>query len=198
MPAGPGFVINGNWLGFCSVDGTVDKVYTGYSGRDYLNTDDRSGAGIIWHVVADQPGLYNVVIRYANGGNAPRSGNLLVNKSRPLPFDFEQSGGWALWQLAMGTVTLDAGDNRIDLVATNVNGLPNIDSIRFEGHLTGGDCSVALSEGEALWQQYCAVCHNRINGNSVNALRSAINNQRAMAHLKFLTDEQLRAILEAL
>lgn len=198
MSAGAGFVINGNWIGFCSVDGTVEKTYGGYSGRDYLNTEDELGAAITWHVVAEDPGLYDIVIRYANGSSAALTGDFLVNEASSASFTFERSGGWDMWHLAMGTVMLDGGDNRIDLVATSTNGLANIDSISFEGHLTEGDCSVALSEGEALWEQYCAICHNRIDGDSVSDLRAAINGQRAMAHLKFLTDAQLQSIVDSL
>lgn len=155
------------------------------------------GAGIIWHVVAPQAGMYNVEIRYANGGSTSRTGDLLVNGNKAASFTFEQTGGWDLWQLVMGTVTLEAGDNRIDLVATNTSGLANIDSLKFEGHLTAGDCSVALSEGAALWQEYCAICHNSVNGDSVGELRNAINSRPPMQHLKFLTDAQLQAIVDS-
>lgn len=155
------------------------------------------GAGIIWHVVAPQAGMYNVEIRYANGGSTSRIGDLLVNENKVASFTFEQSGGWDLWQLVLGTVTLEAGNNRIDLVATNASGLANIDSLKFEGHLTAGDCSVALSEGAALWQEYCAICHNSVNGDSVRELRNAINGRPPMQHLKFLTDAQLQAIVDS-
>lgn len=141
--------------------------------------------------------MYDVEIRYANGGSAARPGDLLVNDNKAAGFVFEPSGGWDLWQLAMGTVTLASGDNRIDLVAVNENGLANIDSIKFEGHLTAGDCSVSLSQGEALWQEYCAICHNSVNGDSVSELRNAIDRRPPMQHLKFLTDAQLQAIVDS-
>lgn len=175
----------------------IETTYSGYSGRDYLNTDNELGAGIIWHVVAPQAGMYDVELRYSNGGSAPRLGDLLVNKNKAASFTFEQSGGWDLWQLAMGTVSLEAGDNRIDLVAMSASGLANIDFIKFVGHLTAGDCSVALSEGEALWKEHCATCHNSVNGDSVSELRSAIDRRPPMQHLKFLTDAQLQAIVDS-
>jgi len=65
------------------------------------------------------------------------------------------------------------------------------------------DTSAAPSEGELLYQQYCASCHRPLAktlkpNRSVSRIHSAIRHYQVMRHLDHLTIEQLKALAEVL
>ena len=63
--------------------------------------------------------------------------------------------------------------------------------------------SVPLSEGELLYQQYCASCHRPLAktlkpNRSFSRIQSAIRHYPSMQYLGNLTDAQLQAIADSL
>jgi rhamnogalacturonan endolyase len=127
--------IQENTDGFCSVDGSVDNNNSGYTGAGFANTSNATGNGVTWSVNIPVSGTYTLAWRYANGGGADRSGQLMVNSTTVSNISMPITGSWTSWTTTSGTaINLSAGTNLIRLQATTSDGLSNIDYISITGN----------------------------------------------------------------
>lgn len=128
----------------CQVDGLVESEHQGYTGAGYANLDNTPGAGMVWHLVAEQEGRYDLTLYYANGGLADRPARLQANNGIAQVLSFAPTADWSSWQSLRFTVDLDFGSNQITLAATTVEGLANIDKLTvLNGEIRGGNCALS-------------------------------------------------------
>ncbi|TLM78209.1 pectate lyase [Microbulbifer harenosus] len=127
--------------GFCGADGTIDNNHAGYSGSGFINTDNVTGAAASYSIDADYAHSALVDIRYASTTSRPAA--IEVNGTVVANAYFNGSGAWTTWSNESVAVPLQAGNNRIRLVAQTAGGLPNIDSLTASGsRLVVGACGV--------------------------------------------------------
>lgn len=120
---------------FCAFNGVIEATHTGFGGAGYANAINAAGAKLTWAISVADAGTYQVAIRYANGGTAPRPAVFAIGQqSRSL--NFMPSGSWTQWQEESVTVNLVRGDHTITLTATAAEGLTNIDSLKLQGPAT--------------------------------------------------------------
>lgn len=101
-------------------------------------TDDANGAGIEWCLdvfagLPDQPFVYLLEFRYANGSSTNRSADILANDSYVLSLDFESTGSWTTWATKQIELSYPPNDVRLRMEANQNAGLPNIDYIYVLG-----------------------------------------------------------------
>ncbi|MAN52043.1 MULTISPECIES: pectate lyase [unclassified Marinimicrobium] len=134
--------------GFCRLDGTVDSDNEGFTGPGFSNTDNVPDSAITYRVNVPEAGHYALEVRYTSLNTRP--GDIQVNDADAGEFEFATTGSWTSWTTESQTVELDAGDNDIGLVATGVDGLPNVDALTVIGVTpTAVDCGVN-SDGDGL------------------------------------------------
>lgn len=130
--------------GLCLLEGVVESEHQGFTGAGYANSNNAIGAGLVWHVNAGQSGRYELSVRYANGATGARPGILNINGKTNHPLNFAATGAWTSWQALAATVELSHGNNTLTLSATQVEGLPNIDSLTLSGaDIRAGNCATA-------------------------------------------------------
>jgi hypothetical protein len=109
--------------------GTIDTNWGGYSGSGFCNVDNAVGAFAQFTVTSSAVGSATVVVRFANGDQAGRAADVLVNGTKVQSVLFEATGAWSTWASKTLTIALPSGGNTIRLAATAADGLPNIDYI---------------------------------------------------------------------
>lgn len=129
--------------GFCRIAGSVDETeHSGYTGPAYANADNVSGKGITWQINAGAAGNYNIDIRFANGTEVTRPGELTVIDGIGKTLSFDTTGAWTNWTTETVNMYLESGINTLILLATTSAGLPNIDSLTITGSaITPGPCT---------------------------------------------------------
>ena len=70
-----------------------ERVYAGWQGKGYVNFPVSGGGMTINHVIGKAGGSHTLRIRYANGANAARGGQLVVNGAS-VGIRFDPSGSW--------------------------------------------------------------------------------------------------------
>ena len=80
-------------------------------------------------------GEYELTVRYANGSSNHRQSAIIVNDEGAGNETFPSTGGWKQWNTRSRTVSLDAGDNTIRILANTSRGGPNIDHLVLEGNV---------------------------------------------------------------
>jgi autotransporter-associated beta strand protein len=106
--------------------GDDEPGFSGTGFGEYLNS---SGDYISWNVNAPSNAVYSVAIRYAlASGSLPLQ--LMVNGSVvAASLNFPATGGLANWAFVTNNVTLNAGNNVIQLTDTGSSG-PNVDCLQ--------------------------------------------------------------------
>lgn len=102
--------------------------FTGTGHADYINT---SGDYIQWNVDKSLTGPTQLTFRYANGGTTDRPLKLEVNGvviSSNLPF--APTGAWTNWASESITANLNAGTNKVRLIAIGYSG-SNVDHLAY-------------------------------------------------------------------
>jgi len=120
-------------------DGTIESNHSGYSGTGFCDTPNTAGTAAQFTVNAGSAGEATVEIRFANGSSSgARGAEVVVNGAAVTSTSFENTGGWSAWSTKTVTAPLNEGDNTVRLVATDSEGLPNIDyletSSRWPSH----------------------------------------------------------------
>ncbi|WP_339617719.1 pectate lyase [uncultured Gilvimarinus sp.] len=129
--------------GFCSVEGSIDSNHSGFGGSGFANSDNKSGAGITYSINADYAHNALLDIRYAATSNRPA--DIEVNGTVVGTAYLPATGAWDSWNSESLTVPLEAGENRVRLIAQTANGLPNIDSMTAVGdNLSAGSCGAVV------------------------------------------------------
>jgi hypothetical protein len=109
--------------------GTIDTNHAGFTGTGFCNASNAVGSYAQFTATAAAAGTATLGVRFANGGSAARTANLIVNGSTVATVSFENTGGWTTWSTKNLTVSLNAGGNTIQLSPTVADGLPNIDHL---------------------------------------------------------------------
>jgi len=132
-PSTTNLTIQESSTGFCSVNGTIDNNYPGFTGSGFANTDNAVGAGITWSVNIPSTGTYTLKWRYASTSNRPA--NLKVNGTVVASnLSFASTGAWTTWaETGTTSISLAAGTRTLRLEATTSSGLGNIDNITITG-----------------------------------------------------------------
>jgi pectate lyase len=102
------------------------------SGTGFINFTADSGASITWNYVnVTSSGTYPIVFRYALG-DLSRSVEIRVNGNVVEPnLIFSNTGDWKIWQTKTINVSLNSGDNTIQVTTTGQDG-PNIDYLQVQ------------------------------------------------------------------
>lgn len=151
----------------CYYDGTVDSDNAGFSGTGFVNTPNEAGARIFWTLYAAS-GLNTILnFTYANGAASNREAILLINGKSVATLPFGTTGSWTAWHEQTASVWLKAGINTVELVATSINGIANLDRIVLDAAdvRQGGcdeDCNGTV--GGTAFQDDCGVCVGGITG----------------------------------
>ena len=104
----------------------IGNDQSGFSGTGFGVYQNSSGDFISWNVNAPSNAVYSVVIRYALASSSLPL-QLMVNGSVAVAsLNFPATGGWANWASITNNVTLNAGNNIIQLTDTGSSG-PNVD-----------------------------------------------------------------------
>lgn len=127
-------------------DGTIDSNHSGYSGSGFCNSTNASGAALQFSIGGATAGTATLAVGFANGGTSARTADLIVNGTRVQSVSFEPTGAWNAWSTKSLTAQLGSGTNTVRLVATNSDGLPNIDYLESP---TGG--TTEPPTGDALY-----------------------------------------------
>jgi len=111
-----------------------DTEHAGYSGTGFVSGFGTEGASVRITVDAAKAGDYRMALRYANGPNpfnGPKTISLIVNgTSRQITLP--PTGAWPSYQFYVDDVTLDEGENTIELMhAAGDDGHVNLDSLRL-------------------------------------------------------------------
>ncbi|BCE02581.1 family 43 glycosylhydrolase [Marinicellulosiphila megalodicopiae] len=119
--------INENQQGFCGVQGTIEEMH----GAVHSNSRNNAGAVIAWQFSANEAMTVDVAIQYAYAAEPLRNGDLYLNNQLVTNVNFQPTGAWTNWQATSTSMTIQAGQNFIELKATGDLGLANIDYIKF-------------------------------------------------------------------
>lgn len=149
--AGSGLSLQERSPGVCT-EGVFENLHAGFTGDGYVNPPNARGAHMDWSLRAAASGQYALELRFANGAMEARSGELKINGGSggryevPLP----STGGWSTWQTVTVLVDLVQGENLLELHATGLEGLANIDFLKITGAgLSAGRCSTASSSSSS-------------------------------------------------
>ncbi len=116
-------------------NGMTETVNAGYTKEDgYVNLDNSEASNITWTVDAPQNGNYLVTFRVANGTDADRKMQIIVNSNTQDYWmqPFTGTGGWTEWQDRGIVLPLNQGKNTIKLISATANGGPNFDYLTIE------------------------------------------------------------------
>lgn len=94
--------------------------HAGYSGSGFVDRNWEPGASTTFAVRAEEAGLHDLAIRYANGQNAdprpmPRNLSLYVNGEKLKQVWFDSTVAWSTWATQVETVPLREGANTITI-----------------------------------------------------------------------------------
>lgn len=139
--------------GFCYAMGSVgDDEHNGYTGSGYVDTVNESNALIEWEVSVLNSGVYDVTVRYANGGGSGRPGTLTANGNSGAAayFDLAATSAWTDWQEETHEIALNEGLNRLVMNAQSGDGLANIDALTIgSSDITPQNCQSSSSSSAA-------------------------------------------------
>jgi rhamnogalacturonan endolyase len=106
----------------------VESTNAGYHGTGYANSSSSGGTITFNGVDGNGGGAKSLTIRFANGGTAARTGNLIVNGTTT-PITFATTGAWTTWVTMNVNITLNNNTSNTIQFATTGNDLGNIDEI---------------------------------------------------------------------
>lgn len=138
-----GSVLEENSVGFCSVNGTIDNNYPGYTGSGFANTNNAAGNGVSWRVNFSGAGTQTFTFRYA--GIDSRPARLLINGVNVVAsISFPATGSWSTWATVTVNAAVSAGVADVRLEANGSSGLANIDHLAVTQG-TGVACTASLT-----------------------------------------------------
>jgi hypothetical protein len=130
---------------FQAEDGTysggvnTDARHDGYNGTGFADYPGGQGrdVNITWQVEVPEAGQYDFIFRYALG-SSDRPLNLYVNGERVGEVPFSGTGAWTSYlSVTLADISLEAGENTIELVADAGSPGPNVDAMRIVTAGTG-------------------------------------------------------------
>ena len=131
----------------CSVDGILNEnTNAGFAGTGYVNTDNATAAAIGWTIYSPAAQTATLTFRYANASALNRAASLSIGGTvQAASVAFNSTTAWTTWSSVSIPVTLQAGNNTIELSALTVEGCANIDMLTFSsGSAVNLACSTQL------------------------------------------------------
>jgi hypothetical protein len=112
-----------------------DTEHAGFTGAGFVSGIQTAGqSSVKIEPRVSKAGDYRLALRYSNGPNpfqGPKTMTLIVNGTSRV-ITLPSTGTWKTWGFYLDTVTLDAGENSIELkYATGNDGNVNLDHIRL-------------------------------------------------------------------
>ncbi len=107
---------------------TIDSDNAGFNGTGFANFPVTGGSAQFNNVNGGTGGAATVLVRYALGATASRTGALLVNGVSQ-PITFAPTGGWPSWATVSVSITLNSGTANTLRFESNGADLGNIDEI---------------------------------------------------------------------
>ncbi len=128
-------IIQENEIGFCSVDGKIDKSVSGYTGEGYADTDFGIGKSISWQIAVSEDEEYSFIWRYAIGGSDDRNARLIIDSIVIIDtVYFPTTVDWKNWRESDTLkVFLVSGSHKIRIEALSEKGLGNYDYFKIIG-----------------------------------------------------------------
>lgn len=138
-----GSVVEENSVGFCSVNGTIDNNYPGYTGSGFANTNNAAGNGVSWRINFAGAGTQTFTFRYA--GIDSRPARLIINGVTVISsIAFPATGSWSTWSSVTVAAPVSAGIANVRLEATGSSGLSNLDHLEVTQG-AGSACATSLT-----------------------------------------------------
>lgn len=109
----------------------ANGLWDGYLGNGYIDMGLNAGDSVGFEAFVSGAGTYELTVRYANGGDAARPMQLIVN-GQIFTMDFPSTGSWTNWAETTVSVPLNALSNAISFVNIGDTG-PNIDQVALAG-----------------------------------------------------------------
>lgn len=112
---------------------SVGASYAGYTGTGYVDYGS-NGSYVQWNNInVSTSGTYTLVFRYANGNSSNRQCQVSVNGvAVNNAVAFNTTGSWTNWNTVSVSVTLNAGNNTVKLMANTKAGGPNLDKVTIQ------------------------------------------------------------------
>lgn len=129
--------------------GSCGTSNAGYTGAGYANTTNIIDVYVEWTVNVSDSGLYDAVVRYANGPSIDRWADLVINGTSQDTVNFPTTGAFTVWGTVGFQVVLDSGANTVRLVAGISSGLANIDKLDLVLPFGGGDVTLTWTSQNA-------------------------------------------------
>ena len=148
--------IQENETGFCGFfngAGWVESNNVGYTGIGFSNTENVSGAQIVWSINFPETGAYKFEFRYASSGARP--GILLIEDTVVADVPFINTVDFTTWEIVTLNANIKGGNTKVTLEAAVNSGLPNIDYIKIysldtDKEVTGVLCDSVISSDSTL------------------------------------------------
>ncbi|WP_214316777.1 CBM35 domain-containing protein [Nonomuraea sediminis] len=145
------------------VQGVVESNHTGFSGTGFVNSTNTTGVYTEWTINAPVAGTAQIAIRYANGTTSARTADVSVNGTVvSANRSFGTTANWDTWATSTLTATLNAGDNKIRVTATNAGGNANLDYL--EATTADAPATEYQAEAATLNQAMVATNHTGYTG----------------------------------
>jgi PelA/Pel-15E family pectate lyase len=112
--------------------GSVKTTDAGYTGEGYVDTENKNGTSLKVEFESAYSGTHMLGSKYALGKYEVRPAEIRVNGVLVREnLNFNPTDSWSDWTMISIPVELKKGQNVIQLTATWVNGLPNIDHFKL-------------------------------------------------------------------
>lgn len=136
----------------CVLDGSIDNNNSGFTGDGFVNTDNVLGSSVTWVLNSSSTQIASITFRYANGGESPRSGEIVVDGQSAGALVLAPTGSWTTWEQTTANLDLEAGSNEIVVSATSADGLANLDVIYFSEGVSDAQCGAitVLDESDSI------------------------------------------------
>jgi pectin methylesterase-like acyl-CoA thioesterase len=163
----------------CQFDGTIDSNHQGFEGTGFVNITNALDAKITLDINSAKAQSIFLNIVYANGGTTDRAAKVLINGQQVLAsFSMLPTGAWATFSAAGTNLPLVAGLNKVELISTTSDGLPNLDFFEIYGDAAFIPCpetqAIALAAGWNLVSINVEPTPNIVDGSDKAGLVSQI------------------------
>ncbi|MBK8807861.1 MAG: cellulase family glycosylhydrolase [Bacteroidales bacterium] len=140
----------------CSFDGTIDTDNAGFEGTGYINSPNAIGAKLTLYIDAQAAGSIWFGVTYANGGTSDRPAQIIINDIQQSPnLLLPVTNAWTTYKTTGKNINLQQGVNKVELLSTTSDGLPNIDYFELFGNAVFSNCpteakSIHLKKGRNI------------------------------------------------
>ena len=121
-------------------EGIIDTKHTGFTGTGFVDTENKDGVFVEWLINVPVATVDTLAFRFALGKEEDRYMQVWVNRVLIDTINFDNTQEFTNWEYRRSPASLNAGLNRIKLVAINPEGAPNLD------HLLINSDTLALPE----------------------------------------------------